>query len=337
MESGSTALSGGAERKSPDLGRRGRRWRQCLHQRHPKNPSEIDIVGVVEADPNKQHSLLYNIPVLGTEEDIPRLVEELAVDQVTIAIPSLKPADLERIFDRCNQAGGKVNQMPRIEDVLKGKLTVSRLRNIDVVDLLGCEEVKLDRTKIAAELAGKVVRVYRLRNLPPGIEIRTEGAPLLLVGHGENSIYLIDKELKNMYGRSIEIIPIIADVQDRDRIFKVMERYKPDYVFHAAAHKHVPLYGRQPDRSGQEQCLRFEEYGGSGEGGWREELRHGFDEAHRGDDRHFHERAVQNEIRGGPLRERIGKPRQRHPRLQGADREWRTRHGDGHAHDPATS
>ena len=153
-----------------------------------KNPSEIDIVGIVDADPNKQHSLLYNIPVLGAEDDI-----------------------------------------PRIEDVLT---------------------IKLDRTKISAELAGKVVLVSGTGG-SIGSEIcrqvsKFEPKTLLLLGHGENSIYLVDKELKNMYGRSIEIIPVIADVQDPDRIFKVMERYRPDYVFHAASHKHVPFMEDNP-------------------------------------------------------------------------------------------
>lgn len=69
---------------------------------------------------------------------------------------------------------------------------------------------------------------------------------MILLGHGENSIYLIDKELNNLYGRTINIIPVIADIQDRERIFDVMEKYKPDNVFHAAAHKHVPLMEYNP-------------------------------------------------------------------------------------------
>ena len=114
--------------------------------------------------------------------------------------------------------------MPRIEDVLKGKLSVSRLRDIDVVDLLGREEVKLNKTKIAAQLEGEVILVSGAGG-SIGSEICRQIAKfgpktLILLGHGENSIYLIDKELKNLYGRTINIIPVIADIQDRDRIFK---------------------------------------------------------------------------------------------------------------------
>jgi len=215
-----------------------------------RNPSEIEIVGIVDGDRNKANSRLFDIPVVGTKEDIPALVKEFAIDQVTIAIPSLSPQELEGILDYCNQANVKVNQMPRIEDVLKGKLTVSRLRNIDVVDLLGREEVQLDRTKIAEQLENEVVLVSGAGG-SIGSEICRQIAKfgpktLILLGHGENSIYLIDKELKNLYGRTIEIIPVIADIQDRDRIFQVMEKYKPDHVFHAAAHKHVPLMEYNP-------------------------------------------------------------------------------------------
>lgn len=215
-----------------------------------KHPSEIQIVGIVDGDLNKISSRLYDIPIMGTKKDIPALVKELAVDQVTIAIPSLKPAELESILDYCNQANVKVNQMPRIEDVLRGKLSVSRLRNIDVVDLLGRDEVQLDRTKIAAHLEKEVVLVSGAGG-SIGSEICRQIAKfsphtLILLGHGENSIYLIDKELKNLYGRTISIIPVIADIQDRERIFQVMEKYKPDHVFHAAAHKHVPLMEYNP-------------------------------------------------------------------------------------------
>jgi FlaA1/EpsC-like NDP-sugar epimerase len=215
-----------------------------------RNPSEIEIVGIVDGDKNKTNSRLFDIPVVGTKEDIPALVKEFAIDQVTIAIPSLKPTELEAILDYCNQANVKVNQMPRIEDVLKGKLSVSRLRNIDVVDLLGREEVQLDRTKIAEHLENEVVLVSGAGG-SIGSEICRQIAKfcpktLILLGHGENSIYLIDKELKNLYGRTINIIPVIADIQDRERIFQVMEKYKPDHVFHAAAHKHVPLMEYNP-------------------------------------------------------------------------------------------
>lgn len=218
-----------------------------------KRPGEIELVGIVDGDLGKKGSMLYNIPVLGNEADIPKLIDQHEIDQVTIAIPSAKPADLERILEYCASSDVTVNQMPSIEDVLKGKLNVNRFREIDVVDLLGREEVQLDRSLITTHLQGKVVLVSGAGG-SIGSEIcrqvaKFEPRTLILLGHGENSIYLIDKELKNLYGRSIEIVPVIADVQDRERMFKIMDKFKPDQVYHAAAHKHVPLMEYNPTES----------------------------------------------------------------------------------------
>ena len=215
-----------------------------------RRPNAIEIVGIVDRDESKQCSRLMDIPVLGKEEDIPDLVNELHVDQVTIAIPSLKASDMERILDICNQAGVKVNQMPKIEDVMMGKLSVNRFRDLDVCDLLGRDEVTLDNELICDKIKGRTVLISGAGG-SIGSEIcrqvaRFEPATIVLLGHGENSIYQIHKELSGRYGNAITIEPVIADVQDRKRIFHVMEQYRPDYVFHAAAHKHVPLMEWNP-------------------------------------------------------------------------------------------
>ena len=108
---------------------------------------------------SKQNTYLYEIPVIGLVEDIPKLVHEYDIAQITIAIPSLKAIEYEYILDICNQSGVKFNLMPSVEDVLNGKLSVSRFRKIDVVDLLGREEVKLDMQQISKKLHGKTVLV----------------------------------------------------------------------------------------------------------------------------------------------------------------------------------
>ncbi len=215
-----------------------------------KNLSEVQVLGFIDDNLSKRKMFLYDVPVLGTVEDIPELVKKYQIDQITIAIPSLQPTEYERILDLCNQAEVTVNQMPSIEDVLQGKLTVNQFREIDVVDLLGRDEVKLDMHQIATKLSKKTVLVSGAGG-SIGSEIcrqiaRFSPERLILLGHGENSIYLIDKELKNTYGQTIEIIPVIADIQDRKRIFEVMEQYKPDRVYHAAAHKHVPMMEYNP-------------------------------------------------------------------------------------------
>ncbi|SFE64080.1 MULTISPECIES: polysaccharide biosynthesis protein [Trichococcus] len=213
-------------------------------------PNEIEIVGIVDRDEKKRNYRLMGIPVLGKEEDIPLLVAEYNIDQVTIAIPSLKPMEMERILDYCNQVGVTVNQMPKIEDVMTGKLSVNRLRDIDVVDLLSREEVELNKELISENLKGKDILISGAGG-SIGSEIcrqvaKFEPRSIILLGHGENSIYLIHRELSLLYGKTIDIVPVIADVQDRKLIFEVMARYQPEYVFHAAAHKHIPMMEWNP-------------------------------------------------------------------------------------------
>lgn len=215
-----------------------------------KDNGEIIPVGIVDDDKSTEGTYLYNVPVLGQIDDIPELVLQRGIEQITIAIPSLKPNEYESILELCNQVDVKINQMPSLEEVLKGNLSVSQFREIDVVDLLGREEVQLDMQQISEKLTGKTVLVSGAGG-SIGSEICRQVANfnpkrIVLLGHGENSIYLIHKELKNKYGNKIDFVPIIADVQDRKRIFKIMEQYKPDRVYHAAAHKHVPLMEYNP-------------------------------------------------------------------------------------------
>lgn len=215
-----------------------------------RNPSDVKVVGIVDDDLSKQKTLMYEIPVIGSINDIPELTKKYGVQQITIAIPSLEPKEYERILDVCNQAEITVNQMPSIEDVLQGKLSVSQFREIDVVDLLGREEVKLDMQQIATKLSGKTILVSGAGG-SIGSEIcrqiaRFSPKRIIVLGHGENSIYQINKELNQNFKGTIEIIPIIADIQDRKRIFEVMQEYVPDRVYHAAAHKHVPMMEYNP-------------------------------------------------------------------------------------------
>lgn len=215
-----------------------------------RNPSDVKVVGIVDDDPYKLKTFMYGVPVIGNINDIPELAKKHRVQQITIAIPSLEPKEYERIIDICNQSEITVNQMPSIEDVLQGKLSVSQFREIDVVDLLGREEVKLDMQVIATKLSGKTVLVSGAGG-SIGSEIcrqiaRFSPKCIILLGHGENSIYQINKELNGKYKGQIEIVPIIADIQDRKRLFEVMQEYIPDRVYHAAAHKHVPMMEYNP-------------------------------------------------------------------------------------------
>ena len=216
-----------------------------------KTAQDIHVVGFVDDDPNKRNTYLSGKKVLGALKDIPELIEKYDIQMVTIAIPSLSRKKLRRIFELVESAHVKVNTMPSIEELASGKISVSKLKTIDVVDLLGRDEVKLDIESIKDQITDKVILVTGAGG-SIGSEIcrqiiQFNPAKLLLLGHGENSIYLIDRELRTHHQNCpTEIVPIIADIQDREKIIEIMEQYHPDIVYHAAAHKHVPLMEYNP-------------------------------------------------------------------------------------------
>ncbi|EPA8266167.1 polysaccharide biosynthesis protein [Enterococcus hirae] len=216
-----------------------------------KTAQDIQVVGFVDDDPNKRNTYLSGKKVLGALKDIPELIEKYDIQMVTIAIPSLSRKKLRRIFELVESAHVKVNTMPSIEELASGKISVSRLKTIDVVDLLGRDEVELDIESIKDQITNKIILVTGAGG-SIGSEICRQiiqfaPAKLLLLGHGENSIYLIDRELRTHYQNCpTEIVPIIADIQDREKIHEIMEQYHPDIVYHAAAHKHVPLMEYNP-------------------------------------------------------------------------------------------
>lgn len=216
-----------------------------------KTAQDIHVVGFVDDDPNKRNTYLSGKKVLGALKDIPELIEKYDIQMVTIAIPSLSRKKLRRVFELVESARVKVNTMPSIEELASGKISVSKLKTIDVVDLLGRDEVKLDIESIKDQITDKVILVTGAGG-SIGSEICRQiiqfvPAKLLLLGHGENSIYLIDRELRTHHQNCpTEIVPIIADIQDREKINEIMEQYHPDIVYHAAAHKHVPLMEYNP-------------------------------------------------------------------------------------------
>lgn len=140
--------------------------------------------------------------------------------------------------------------MPNIENVLSGEIEVNQLKRVDVEDLLGRDPVELDMAAIAKELTHKTVLVTGAGG-SIGSEIcrqvcKFKPERIILLGHGENSIYLIHQELNKLFGKTIDFIPVIADVQNKDRLIEIMQKYKPYAVYHAAAHKHVPLMEFNP-------------------------------------------------------------------------------------------
>jgi FlaA1/EpsC-like NDP-sugar epimerase len=212
---------------------------------------EFEVVGFVDDDLSKIGTYVSWKKVLGTIEKLPLLVRKYQIEQVILAIPSVSLKRKKEITELAMQSGAKVTTMPNIEDIATGKLGVSSLKEIDVVDLLGREEVKLDTELIGKQLRGKTVLVTGAGGSIGSEIVRQllpfQPAKLLLLGHGEYSIYKINGEIRpKVQGLSIEIVPIIADVKDVERIDKIISEHRPDIIYHAAAYKHVPLMEYNP-------------------------------------------------------------------------------------------
>ncbi len=229
----------------------GRGGNLLIHQMLTTPTMGMKPVVVVDDDVNKRNiELTDGIKVRGTTADIHSLVTKYDIKRIVIAIPSLDNQKLNDIHKAATETGSEVLIMPNIDDVMAGKLEVSQLKKVEVEDLLGRDPIELDDQGISEQIEGKTILVTGAGG-SIGSElyrqiVRYKPRRLVLLGHGENSIYLINEELKNKLLGSIEIIPVIADVQDRKRMFEQMLKYKPDIVYHAAAHKHVPLMEYNP-------------------------------------------------------------------------------------------
>lgn len=216
--------------------------------------TELLLAGFIDDDIHKQRLDIMGIPVLGGVSNIVSIVRERDINHIVIAIPSLSKKQLNTIFTECAKTNAKTQIIPMLEDLATGKVSVSQFRDVQVEDLLGREPVELDIESISDYVTQKVVLVTGAGG-SIGSEVcrqvsRFLPEKLILLGHGENSIYSIEMELKELYGHTnIEIVTEIADLQDAAKMTAVMQTHRPHVVYHAAAHKHVPLMERNPEEA----------------------------------------------------------------------------------------
>jgi len=204
----------------------------------------------VDDDKMKQGLEIYGVRVYKGTENIQQLVDMHHIDKIVIAIPSMGKQQMRELMKRCVDTGVKTQTIPRIEDLMTGRVSVKDMQDVKIEDLLGRDEVQLDMHAIVKKLTGKTILITGAGGSIGSeicrqvIEFRPKR--VILLGHGENSIYTIDMELRQKVSSNTEIYPVIADVQDRTRIFDLIGELKPDVIYHAAAHKHVPLMESNP-------------------------------------------------------------------------------------------
>ena len=201
-------------------------------------------VGFLDDDPAKQKHTIYGVTVIGKVDDLPLLIDLHKVDIVIIAIPSAPGQLVRMVNDVCRVRGIPSRTVPGVYELVDGKVSINRLREVDINDLLRREPVRVNDEAVGAALAGKRVLVTGAggsigRELCRQIA-RRGPAQLVLLGHGENSIFEIFLELHADYP-DLVLSPVIADVRDQERLAQVFGEHQPQVVFHTAAHKHVPL------------------------------------------------------------------------------------------------
>ncbi len=206
-------------------------------------------IAFVDDDPAKQSLEIMGLPIVGMRNQIPEAVKRLNIDYIVIALPAASRNAVTDIIEICKTTKAQIKLLPSMSDILNGKMSVNMIREVSVNDLLGRAPVQINCMEIRESLENETVLITGAGG-SIGSELCRQVAAfkpkeILLVGHGENSIYQIENELRRLYPNQA-IHPIIADIQDSLRIESVFHSYRPTLVYHAAAHKHVPLMEMNP-------------------------------------------------------------------------------------------
>ena len=222
---------------------------QLLKELHGHPELGLLPVGFIDDDASKHGLSISNVPVLGGRNKLTSVIEELHISRLILAIPDAKADVVRDIVTCCAALAVQVLTVPGLYELVNGNVSTSRIRDVQIEDLLHREEIKVDLPLIGSYLYEQVVLVTGAGGSIGSELCRQvmEYKPklLILLGHGENSIYNIHRELTSR-GSDVPIVPVIADVKDEERMEQVFAKYLPQVVFHAAAHKHVPLMESNP-------------------------------------------------------------------------------------------
>ena len=210
------------------------------------------VVCFVDDDKNKAGKFLNGVPVAGNRNDIPRLAVEYKIDEIYIAIPSASAKERKAIIEICRETGCQVKILPGIYQLINGEVSIAKLRNVEIEDLLGRDPIRVNLDEIMGYVSGKVVLVTGGGG-SIGSELCRQVAShnpkqLIIFDIYENNAYDIQLELKEKYP-DLDLVVLIGSVRNTHRIETVFEKYRPDIVYHAAAHKHVPLMEDSPNEA----------------------------------------------------------------------------------------
>ena len=221
----------------------------ALREIHRMPIQRYHVVGFLDEDPSHQGASIHGVDVLGSSSEVRALCESHDVDEVLIAISSATPRDIRAVVERCEGINVRFRTIPALADLIEGRVEVSQIRAVEVEDLLGRDPVRLDTDAIGAILQGRRILVTGAGG-SIGSEMcrqiaRFRPETLILVEQAENNLFEIDRELRRTFAE-LDVIPYVADICDLQRLRWVFDQHKPAVVFHAAAHKHVPMMEINP-------------------------------------------------------------------------------------------
>ena len=220
-----------------------------LREIHRMRTVQYEVVGFADDDPVKQGISIHGISVLGPVERIPKICKDRNIEEIAIAMPSASHQQLRHVVQVCEGTKARFRTVPSITDIASGKFRVSQIRDVDINDLLGREAVQLDLDLIEAFAKDKTILVTgaggsigsemcrQVCNFNPKL--------LLLIEQAENPLFHIERELNRQFPQ-VAKKAIICDITDKTRVMEIFEKYKPQVIIHAAAHKHVPLMELNP-------------------------------------------------------------------------------------------
>ena len=211
------------------------------------------VIGYIDDDENKLNKNIAGVKVLGNSFDIVSISHRFKINEIIIAMPTADSTTMRMIIGECNRTEAKVRITPGIREMIDGQVSLSKIRDVEIEDLLGRDTVNLNIKEVARYIEGKIIMVTggggsigselcrQIARFSPG--------KLIILDNYENNAYDIQNELIRDYGKKLNLDVIIASVRDRDTIFSIVETNHPDVIFHAAAHKHVPLMERTPSEA----------------------------------------------------------------------------------------